>query len=131
MTSDTAPTNGQTVQFGTESLDIGNGYNPSTSIYSAPQAGTYTITWTIRIYGNYYYRTELVVNTSIINNMMTAVYGPGPNSGGVNYQTTSATTVTQLNAGDRVFIRVYIRNGSPTIYSDTNGYSTFSGWMLH
>ena len=129
MTSSTAPTTGQTVQFGIESLDIGNGYNPSTSIYTAPRTGTYTITWTISIYQNNYYKTELVVNTSVKTHMMTAAYGP--NSGGVHFQTTSTTTVTQLNAGDRVFIRVYSRNGSPEIMSDSNGYSTFSGWMLH
>ena len=129
MTGNTAPTDGQTVQFGIESLDIGNGYNPSISIYTAPQAGTYTFTWTISIYQSNYYITELVVNTLVKHQMMTSSYGPGSNS--LYYQSTSATTVTQLNAGDRVFIRVYSKSGSPTIKSNTEGYSTFSGWMLH
>ena len=41
MTLATTPTPGQTVQFGTETLDIGDGYYPTTSDYTAPLDGMY------------------------------------------------------------------------------------------
>ena len=130
MNGQTTPTNGQTVQFATETLDIGGGYNPSTSVYTVPQTGVYTITWTIRIYTANYYETELVVNTAVKDRMLTSTYH---SSGSVytRYATSSATTTVQLTTGDRVFIRVHLRSGSPSIESDGYGYSTFSGWLLH
>ena len=118
MTTNTSPTPGQTVQFGTETLDIGSGYNPATSVYTAPMAGTYTFTWTIRVSGNNY-QTELVVNNSAKDRIIS--YN--------NNDVSTGTTVVSLNAGDRVFVRVY--TGSVSIYSDINGKSTFSGWMLN
>ena len=129
MTSRTTPTTGQTVQFATETLDIGGGYNPSTSVYTVPQTGTYTFTWTLLIWNKNYYQTELVVNTAVKDRMMTATdtadgsYTP--------YATSTATTTVQLKTGDRVFIRVHYRSGLPSIYSDNDVYSTFSGWLLH
>ena len=130
MTSGTNPTNGQTVQFATETLDIGDGYNLSTSVYTVPQTGTFTFTWTIRIRYKNYYETELVVNTAVKDAMMTSTYSTdGVYKGAL--ATSTATTTLQLTTGDRVFIRVHSRSGSPTIKSDVEGYSTFSGWLLH
>ena len=44
----------------------------------------------------------------------------------------TATAVVSLNAGDRVFIRVHIREGDVKIYSYHRfGRSTFSGRMLN
>ena len=129
MTSQTTPTTGQTVQFGTETLDVGNGYNPTTSVYTSPLNGTYTFTWTIRIYNSGYYVTELRVNNSVKDYLTTRSEVTG---GEHTYETvTTATTVVSLHKGDRVYIRVNYRSGSPTMYSSTGGYCTFSGWMLH
>ena len=125
----TIPTQGQTVQFANETLDIGGGYNPSTSVYTVPQTGIYTFTWTIRIGRYNYYVTELVVNTAVKDRMMTSTWGS--NNTHTYDATSSATTTAQLTTGDRVFIRVQLRSGLPNIYSDADGYSTFSGWLLH
>ena len=129
MTSSTTPTNGQTVQFATELLDIGGDYDPSTSVYTVPQTGTFRFSWTITIYKEGYYTTELVVNTAGIDSMMTNTRN-SDSSYSVD-ETSTATTTVQLTTGDRVFIRVQIRSGSATIKSEYNGYSTFSGWLLH
>ena len=129
MTGDTTPTAGQTVQFSTELLDIGGGYDTSTSVYTAPQSGTYTFTWTIRIYNKNKYETALVVNTAVKDSMMTSTF---TDDGSYTYDATSTATATlQLTTGDRVFIRVHVRYGSPLIRSGSAGYSTFSGWLLH
>ena len=123
MTGNTSPTNDQTVQFSREILDNGGGYNSTSSVYTAPLNGTYTFTWTIRATGNYYL-TELVVNIAVKDKLDT-----DPSSD--NLPTSTATTVVSLTAGDIVFIRVLSRGGSPSIRSDSAGYSTFSGWMIH
>ena len=99
------PTTGQTVQFNVETLDIGSGYNNRTSVYTAPMAGTYTFTWTIRSLGGatQYYVTGLVVNNDVKNSLMT--YSHSHND------VSTATTVVSLEAGDVVFIRVQNRAG--------------------
>ena len=118
----TTPTRGQTVQFGLETLDIGSGYNPSTSIYTVPLTGVYTFTWTIRKVEAGYYATDLVVNNDVKESLLTGY------DGGVS----TATTVVAVNAGDRVFIRVHNLGGQPAIamVGQTNGTSTFSGWVI-
>ena len=129
MTSRTTPTNGQTVQFGTETLDVGNAYNPSTSVYTAPLAGTYTFTWKIHIEGSGFYTTELVVNNSVKDYLITRSDDTG---GDYIYDTiTTSTTVVSLHKGDRVYIRVQNRGESATMYSNTAGYCTFSGWTIN
>ena len=128
MTSTTTPTPGQTVQFGTETLDVGNGYNPTTSVYTAPLDGTYTFTWRIKIYNSGYYITELRVNNNVKDYLITR----SDDTGGHTYNTvTTATTVVSLHKDDRVYIHVQRRSQSATMISDTTGYCTFSGWMLH
>ena len=129
MTSSTTPTNGQTVQFGTETLDIGNGYNSTTSVYTAPIAGTYSFSWTIRISNLGWYATELVVNNSTKDVLITR---SGDSGSDYAYETvTSATTVVSLHAGDRVYIRVQNRSRSPSMVNNFVGYCSFSGWMIH
>ena len=123
----TSPTDFQTVKFGSETLDIGSGYNSGTSVYTAPMAGTWTFTWTLSVghrrrenYGGSY-STQLVVNNSVKDTLFTSL----------DYVSTS-TAVVSLNVGDRVFIRVRSREGGVDIYSySTIGQSTFSGWMLN
>ena len=123
MSSGTIPGKGQTVQFDVETLDIGLGYNPSTSIYTVPLTGVYTFTWTIRVQGSTYYATELVVNNVVKEVLLTHVYS--------NEDVSTAITVVSVNAGDRVCIKVQYRGGSPSMYSNYLGRSTFSGWILN
>ena len=126
MIYSTDPTNGQTVKFDTETLDIGSGYNRGTSVYTAPMAGTWTFTWTIRVgyrldvNKDGYYYTQLVVNHSAKDTLFTR-----------HKDVSTGTVVVSLRAGDIVFIRVYRREGEVNIYSTYYGRSTFSGWMLN
>ena len=124
MSKDSSPTQGQTVQFSREIINNGGGYNSTSSVYTAPLSGTYTFTWTIRAHGVNYYDTALVVNTAVRDRLLT---DPSAN----DEATSTATKVVSLTAGDRVFIRVHGRYGSPSISSNSAGYSTFSGWMIH
>ena len=122
----TSPAVGQTVKFGSETLDIGSGYNSGTSVYTAPMAGTWTFTWTLRVgypwmeTGDGFYTTRLVVNNSAKDALRTYFK-----------DVATATAVVSLDAGDRVFIRVHRREGEVNIYSSYGGRGTFSGWMLN
>ena len=121
-----------TVMFYTELLDIGGGYNPSTGVYTAPQAGTYTFTWTLHIMRSGIYMTGLVVNDTTKNRMVTNTENWSTNSSDsyAHYSSSTATSTVQLTTGDKVFIRVLKRYGEPNIIHN-DGYSTFYGWMLH
>ena len=121
-----SPKMGQIVLFNSETLDIGDGFNPYSGVYTVPQAGTYTFTWSIRIYNKDYYDTELVVNYDVKDYMRTSTYTE--NGSYTYYASATATTSVQVTTGDRVFIRVRAVVGTPFILSDQ---STFSGWLLH
>ena len=118
-----APSIGSTIVFGTETLDQGDGYNPSTGIYTVQQNGTYTFTWSLTVYSGGYITTALTINNSPKQYLRTAfVTGDG---------SSSATVVVELNVGDTVKIKLDpYKNGNPRLLSSTENYSTFGGWML-
>ena len=123
---------GQTIVFQHETTDVGNGYNPSTGIYTAPRTGRYVFTYTIAtnsaLTNNYY---SLIVNniTSRPANMMWLYEQHDGYNRGTN------TVILVLNAGDQVFIK--IQQQSPSSSSlmcyESNSYNacTFSAFMLN
>ena len=120
------------IPFQTETLDIGNGYNPTTSIYTAPLTGTYSFSWTIRIQWNGDYTTGLVVNNQVKHSLQTSTQNSNTFNA-VVHVTSTAHTIVALNKGDTVFIRLLRKNAidTPSILSDTSGYTSFEGWMLN
>ena len=123
------------IPFQTETLDIGNGYNPTTSIYTALLTGTYSFSWTIRIVQNGDYTTGLVVNNHVKHRLQTTTQGSTESNGVtfVVYATSTAHTIVALNKGDTVFIKLLRKSAftSPAIRSNIYGYTSFEGWMLH
>ena len=119
-----APNVGTTLVFGIETLDIGGGYDQSTGIYTVQLNGTYTFTWKITGYANGIVGTALMINNTPKHYMWTE------STASTTYPTTTATVVTDVNVGDKVYIKVSYKTGTPWINSDTGGYTTFVGWML-
>lgn len=96
---------------------MGNAYDPSTGIFTAPHAGLYHITSTVmsrsgdRLYLGLYH-----------NSMATSgrfITGDGFKSG-------TFDVVFSLQKGDEV----YISGSSDTVYSDSGKYITFSGHSI-
>ena len=111
-------TNGRVV-FEIEDLNEGNGYDPSTGIFTAPASGVYVFDWTIFTQIGKYASTSLVVNDKFKswNHCF----------GGVakTYLKCSKMTVVKLKQGDKVWIGVFW--GTANIH---NIYTSFSGYKL-
>lgn len=91
--------------------------------FIAPRAGIYVFTWTIRLYGNAYFMTELVVNNVVVNWIF---LGTQNNIDG----SVTGTAVVHVNQGDDVLIRTGLRLHTGTIVSNLDGKSSFAGWIL-
>ncbi|XP_071168721.1 complement C1q-like protein 2 [Mytilus edulis] len=98
----------------------GNGYNPSTGIFTASVEGLYSFSWTTTTQANKYFYTYLAVNGNLI----------ARNHAGHDNVNLSAsqTVVVHLKKNDKVNIKVQDNLVGQVIYYD--GWSTFSGFMI-
>lgn len=78
--------------------NVGNAYHPHMGTFIAPRSGLYVFTWTIRVNGNSYQTTELVVNNHVVNLLH---FNPHNNVDG----SVSSTAVVHANQGDDVLVR--------------------------
>lgn len=85
--------------------------------------GSMFFTWTIRLFSNSYFTTELLVNNNVVNWIY---FSPAGNIDG----SVSSTAVVQVNQGDDVLIRTGSSHHSGEIVGDANGVSSFAGWIL-
>ena len=109
-------TNGRVV-FGIEDLNEGNGYDPSTGIFTAPASGVFVFDWTTLTQLGKLGFTSLVVNGKFKSWIY--CYGAKTN------QACSKMTVVKLKQGDKVWIGVF----SGPAYINTQ-YTSFSGYKL-
>ena len=108
--------------FNTVVTNVGNAYHPHSGSFIAPRSGVYVFIWTIRMTLNRYHTTELVHDNNVINSIHL-------NPGNAIDGTVTGTAVVHVNQGEDVLIRTGdISNGG--ILSDTNGRSSFAGWLL-
>lgn len=104
--------------------NVGNAYHHHSGTFVTPRSGLYTFTWTIRLYGQRYHTTELLVNNNV--NVVNSVYLNPVNTidGGV-----TGTVVARVNQGDDVLIRTGFTSVGEII-SAAYGRSSFAGWLL-
>lgn len=55
------------IAFDTVITNVGNAHHPHSGTFIAPRSGVYVFTWTIRLYGHSYIKTELLVNNNVVN----------------------------------------------------------------
>ena len=103
--------------------NLGFGLHSNAGVFTVPKSGIYVFTWTIRVFDNGVHRVELVVNGQVVGALF-------PHSGAHDNDTGSTTAVVSVNEGEDVYLRTRIDNNVGVIYSDANGYSSFSGWKL-
>lgn len=113
-----AITSNTNVKFEQVWTNIGNGYDPSTGIFTAPCQGVYHITAVMMSVSGQ--RLQLTVKH---NNEYTA----GSYLAGDGYKTGSFDVVLNLKKGDTVSIG---SQSSYTVYSDSGKYTTFSGYFI-
>ncbi|XP_052101309.1 cerebellin-2-like [Mytilus californianus] len=98
----------------------GNGYNPSTGIFTAPVQGLYSFSWTTTTQANKCFFTYLAVN----GNMIARNHAGKDN---VNLSA-SQTVVAHLKTHDKVNIKVQDNYFADLMYGE--GWSTFSGFRI-
>ncbi|XP_060593399.1 complement C1q-like protein 3 [Ruditapes philippinarum] len=115
---------GQTLIFDRTITNMGNAYDISTGIFTAPIRGVYVLHMDIMIEpGNNEYLQFVKDGAHILFNYIHA-------NGGRDDVSSSRTVVTELEHGSQVWIRTAqsASHGTGTIHG--NEFSTFSGWLL-
>ena len=107
------------VIFETVNLNEGNGYDPSTGIFTAPAAGMYVFDWTTLTQYGKDVLTSLVVN----NNFKSWNYCRNGSSN--THLSCSKMTVVKLKQGDQVWIVVFTETANINYK-----YTSFSGYKL-
>ena len=128
MVSTARLTTGATVVFQHELIDDGNGYNPSTGIYTVPVTGRYQIIYSIG--------QGTQASTSqywlMVNNQTTPIsslYLYNQNTNVVKRGTGSA--MVNLNSGDRVYLKANSISGTNYLYCYNYSDCKFSGFLLY
>jgi hypothetical protein len=111
--------------FDVVSMNLGNGYHPTTGVYMVPETGVYVFTWSFRNADGGYHSLELVKNTEVI----TAIYSRTVSTGSNHNQATGIMPV-YATKGDDVFIRTDKTLSHGGIVSRNYGRSYFAGWKL-
>ena len=99
-------------------VNIGNGYSPTTGVFTCPNDGVYVFTWSTMNVGDTCY-------TFIYRNGVQYLMSHSQESGGSLFEAASNTEVFHLNKGDSVWIQTATCgafHGYP--------YTAFSGWKL-
>ncbi|CAG2233647.1 C1QL [Mytilus edulis] len=106
------------VKFEKVWTNIGNGYNPSTGIFTAPRQGVYHITAVVMSVG----AAQLYLHLKRNNE-----YTAGSFVTGDGYKTGTFDVVLNLQKGDTISVGC---RSSTTVYSDSDKYTTFSGHLI-
>lgn len=111
-------TSGTKVLFNQVWTNVGNGYETSTGIFTAPRAGLYHITAVVMSLNG-----KTLFLTLYHNKVATA----GSYVTGRSYETGTFDVIFSLQKGDEVYIS---GRGGYTLYSNSNTYVTFSGHIV-
>ena len=111
--------NSGTLIFNSVILNVGNGYNPSTGVFTSPVAGTYVFYVTAVESIKQDLRVDIVLNS--VSKVRTMGYSDAA------YQTGTNMVVLNLQKGDSVWV----------MYNDGTGYwtqtvpaTTFTGFLI-
>lgn len=109
----------EVVKFDKVWTNNGNGYDPSSGVFTAPMAGLYHFAAVVMTVegGNLYVR--LFKNNTKITSSYTTEKG---------YKTGTFDVVLKLDKGDKIYLKS--GHGSQSIFSNNDNYSTFSGNLI-
>jgi hypothetical protein len=111
--------------FDVVSINLGNGYHPTTGVYMVPDTGVYVFTWSFRNHDGGYHSVELIKNTEVV-----AVLYSRAVAIAIDHHQVSRTAVVFTTKGDDIFVRTRASWSVGEISSDEEGRSYFAGWKL-
>nr|XP_022291269.1 uncharacterized protein LOC111102709 [Crassostrea virginica] len=123
VTSTSSSWNSGTLVFPKVITNVGNGYNPSDGVFTAPKAGVYVFFVNVQSYNTQSIYVDIVLNGAIKVRTMASDAG-----GSEFYEAGPNLAVLSLQTGDRVWIKYYAGQGYWT-YSD-GPLTTFSGFLI-
>lgn len=115
----------QTIIFDQVVTNIDGNYNHHSGIFTSPENGVYTFSWTLYCTNGGYFTTELVVNSNPVGVSYCNAQGAD------SIRPTLGVIVVEISKGDIVYIRT-----PPTdavvgyIFSNRSARTTFSGWKV-
>uniref|UniRef100_K1RPF1 Caprin-2 n=1 Tax=Magallana gigas TaxID=29159 RepID=K1RPF1_MAGGI len=101
--------------------NVGNGYNPSTGVFTAPTAGEYVFFVNVQSYSTQSIYVDVVLNG--VTKVRTMAYSYGSKD---YYDAGPNLVVLSLQKGDRVWVKHYSGKG----YWNDGSLTTFSGFLL-
>ena len=119
VTSVSTTWNSGTLIFNSVILNVGNGYNPSTGVFTSPVAGTYVFYVTAVEYIKQYLMVDIVLNS------LSKVRTIGESN--ASYQTGTNMVVLNLQKGDSVWVRHASGKG---YYTNSVPITTFTGLLV-
>nr|XP_034332669.1 uncharacterized protein MCAP_0864-like isoform X3 [Crassostrea gigas] len=119
VTSSSSTWNSGTLIFNVVITNTGNGYNPSTGVFTSPISGTYVF-----YVSAVEYDTQ-ILSIDIVLNSVSKVRAYGHSSAG--YQTGTNMVVLELQKGDSVWVRCAAGKG---YYTQGVPFTTFSGYLI-
>ncbi len=119
VTSLSSTWNSGTLIFGVVITNTGNGYNPSTGVFTSPISGTYVFYVSAVGYSSQHLAIDIVLNS------VSKVRVLGDITAG--YQTGTNMVVLELQKGDSVWVRYVDGKG---YYSQSIPLTTFSGYLI-
>ena len=122
VTSTSTSWNSGTLVFPKVITNVGNGYNPSDGVFTAPMAGVYVFFVNVQGY------SSQSIYVSIVLNGATKVRTSANAAGGDIEEAGPNLVVLSLQTGDRVWVKHWSGQGYSTI-SD-GPLTTFSGFLI-
>ncbi|XP_052710151.1 uncharacterized protein LOC128184633 [Crassostrea angulata] len=119
VTSSSSTWNSGTLIFNVVITNAGNGYNPSTGVFTTPIGGTYVFYVSAVEYSKQYLRIDIVLNS------VSKVRAIGVDS--ASYQTGTNMVVLELQKGDSVWVKHSYGKG---YYSENVPLITLSGFRI-
>ena len=109
---------GEIILFDKVWTNVGNGFNPKTGKFTAPQSGLYQFSGTVMSAKN----TLLYVFLFKNDKPTVSFYA------GVGYDTGTINMVFKLQKGETVYMKHH--SNTQTIYSDSSVFCVFSGFLI-
>ena len=120
-TSDSSSWNSGTLVFPKVITNVGNGYNPSDGIFTAPIVGLYVFFVNVQSYASHEIWVDIVLNGN------SKVRGMANTDNWQNFETASNLAVLSLQKGDRVWVEHALGKG---YFSLSVVLTTFSGFLV-